>query len=68
MQVAIHKCKEAMLGISLHSYLYPKLAKTICLSYYFFCFLCNKTGEEGNRFCLEVGGLGDERAQTMIHM
>jgi hypothetical protein len=33
MCVAIHKCMEAMLGISLYSYLYPKLAKRICLSF-----------------------------------
>jgi hypothetical protein len=29
MWVAIHKCMEAMLGISLYSYLYLKLAKTL---------------------------------------
>jgi hypothetical protein len=34
---------EATLGISLHSYLYLKLAKTICLSYYLLCFLFNKS-------------------------
>jgi hypothetical protein len=28
------------------SYLYPKLAKTLCLSYYLLCFLFNKIGEE----------------------
>jgi hypothetical protein len=44
---AIHKCMETTLGISLYSYLYPKLTKMICLSYYLFCFLFNKTGEEG---------------------
>jgi hypothetical protein len=33
MWVAIHKCMEAVLGISL------KLAKTLCLSYYLLCFL-----------------------------
>jgi hypothetical protein len=32
--VAIHKCMEATLRISLHRYLYLKLAKTLCLSYY----------------------------------
>jgi hypothetical protein len=37
---------EAMLGISLHSYLYHKLAKMLCLSYYLLCFLFNKTGEQ----------------------
>jgi hypothetical protein len=38
---------EAMLGISLYSYPYLKLAKTLCLSYYCFCLLFNKIGEEG---------------------
>jgi hypothetical protein len=36
---------EAMLGISLYSYLYLKLAKMLCLSYYHLCFLFNKIGE-----------------------
>jgi hypothetical protein len=31
---AIHKCMEATLGISVYSYLYPKLAKTMYLCYY----------------------------------
>jgi hypothetical protein len=44
--VAIHMCMEAMLGTSLYSYLYLKLAKTVCLSYYFLCFLFNKIGEQ----------------------
>jgi hypothetical protein len=30
MCVAIHMCMEAILGISLYSYLYLKLAKTLC--------------------------------------
>jgi hypothetical protein len=30
MWVVIYMCMEAMFGISLYSYLYPKLAKTIC--------------------------------------
>jgi hypothetical protein len=46
MWVAIHKCMEAMLGISLYSYLCPKPAKTLCLSYYVLSFLFNKIGEE----------------------
>jgi hypothetical protein len=37
---------EAMLGISLYSCLYLKLAKMLCLSYYLLCFLFNKTEEE----------------------
>jgi hypothetical protein len=57
---------EAMLGISLYSYLYLKLAKMPHLSYYLLCFLFNKTGEEEgrrgqNRICLEVRGRGRGR-------
>jgi hypothetical protein len=37
---------EAMLGISLCSYLYFKLAKMLCLSYYLLCFLFNKIREQ----------------------
>jgi hypothetical protein len=37
---------EAMLGISLDSYLYLKLAKTLYLSYYLLCFLFNKIREQ----------------------
>jgi hypothetical protein len=36
-----------MLGISLYSYVYFKLAKTLCLSYYCLCLLFNKIAEEG---------------------
>jgi hypothetical protein len=46
MWVAKHKYMEAMLGISLYSYLYLKLAKTLCLSYYLLCFLFNKIREQ----------------------
>jgi hypothetical protein len=50
---------EATLGISLYSYLYLKLAKTLCLSYYILSFLFNKIGEqEGRTFFLEAGGGG----------
>jgi hypothetical protein len=45
--VVIHMCMEAMLGISLYSYLYLKLSKILCLSYYLLCFLFKKIGEEG---------------------
>jgi hypothetical protein len=37
---------EAMLGISLNSYLYFKLAMILFLSYYLLCFLFNKIEEE----------------------
>jgi hypothetical protein len=46
MWVAIHMCMEATLGISLYSYLYLKLAKILCLSYYLLCFLFNKIGDK----------------------
>jgi hypothetical protein len=42
---------EAMLGISLYSYLYLKLAKMLCFSYYLLCFLFNKTREEEGGTC-----------------
>jgi hypothetical protein len=67
MWVAIHKCLEATLGISLHSYLYLKLKKTLCLSYFLLCFLFNKIGEqEVEQFWLElVGRRNREGAQTI---
>jgi hypothetical protein len=49
MWVAIHKYMEAMLGISLYSYLYLKLAKMPCFSYYVLNFLFNKIGDEEGR-------------------
>jgi hypothetical protein len=47
--VVIHMCMQAMLGISLYSYPYLKLAKMLCLSYYCLCLLFNKTGEQEGR-------------------
>jgi hypothetical protein len=47
IQVVIYMCMEAMLGVSLYSYPYLKLAKMLCLSYYLLCFLFNIIGEEG---------------------
>jgi hypothetical protein len=44
--VAMHMSIEAMLGISLYSYLYFKQVKILRLSYYYFHFLFNKTGEQ----------------------
>jgi hypothetical protein len=64
MCFAIHKSMEAMLGISLYSCLYLKLAKTLCLSYYLLCFQQNWRTREWNRFCPERG-LGWEVAQTV---
>jgi hypothetical protein len=42
MWVAIHKCVEAMLGISLYSYLYLNLAKMLC----FFLSLMRSMAEQ----------------------
>jgi hypothetical protein len=44
--VAKHKCMEAALVISLHNYLYLKLAKMLSLSYYLLYFLFNKIREQ----------------------
>jgi hypothetical protein len=63
---------EIMFGISLYTYLYPKLTKTICLSYYLLCFLFNKinkireeskTGSSWKQR-VGVGWVGWEVAQT----
>jgi hypothetical protein len=45
IRVVTHMCMEAMLGISVYSYLYLKLAKTLCLSYYCLCLLFKKIEE-----------------------
>jgi hypothetical protein len=48
MWVAIHMCKEAMLGISLYSYLYLKLVKMLCriISYVFSSTKLEKRAEQ----------------------
>jgi hypothetical protein len=38
LQVVIHICMEKTQGISLYSYLYLKLTKITCFSYYFYGF------------------------------
>jgi hypothetical protein len=73
MWVAIHKCMEATLGISLYSCLYPKLAKTICLSYYLLCFLVNKIREQeggtGSSWkCGRVVGGGERWPKQCMHI
>jgi hypothetical protein len=68
MWVAIHMCLEAMLGISLYSHFYLKLAKMLCLSYYLLCFLFNKIREQGGRTGSAWKWRGEVRgevAQTM---
>jgi hypothetical protein len=71
MWIAIHLCMEATVGISLCNYLYLKLAKTLCLSYYRLCFLISKIREQegrtGSAWKWGWGGEGKRRkvAQTM---
>jgi hypothetical protein len=63
MWVAIPKGIEGRLGLSIYSYLYLKLAKILCLSYYhWFSLQQNQRTRGWNRFCLEAWG---EVAQTM---
>jgi hypothetical protein len=66
MWVVIHMCMEAMLGISLYSYLYLKLAKMLCLSYYLLCFLFNKIGEQegGTGLARNLGGRSPNNVYT----
>jgi hypothetical protein len=56
MWVPIHMCMEAMLGISLYSYLYLKLAKTLCLSFYLLRF--SSTKSENKRAEQALAGSG----------
>jgi hypothetical protein len=65
--IVIHICMITTLGISLDSYVYLKLAKTLCFSYYLLCFLFNKIREqEQNKFCLGVQGLGRQITYTHV--
>jgi hypothetical protein len=64
-------CLEAMLGISLYSYPYLKLAKKHCLSYIFSSTKLEKRaeevlpGSEGGRGEREEVGYGADMAQTL---
>jgi hypothetical protein len=51
---------EAMIGISLYSYLYLKLAKMLCLSCYLLFSLQQNWRRGQNRFCLEARGPREE--------
>jgi hypothetical protein len=62
--VAIHKCIEAMLGISLYSYLYLKLAKTLSFSLSFMLFSYKIGEQEGRTLEVELVS-GGEVAQRM---
>jgi hypothetical protein len=45
--VVIHMCMGTILGISLYSYPYLKLAKTLCISYYCLCLFFDNIGKKG---------------------
>jgi hypothetical protein len=49
---------EAMLGISLHSYLYLKLAKMLCFPYYLLCFLFKKLEKRVEQVLAGSEGVG----------
>jgi hypothetical protein len=56
MWVVIHMYMEAMLGNSLYSNLYLKLAKMLCLSYYLLCFLFKKLEKRAEQDLPGSGG------------
>jgi hypothetical protein len=57
---------EATLGISLYSYLYLKITKTLCLSYYLLCFLFKIIREEnGGTGSAQKGSWEGQVAQTV---
>jgi hypothetical protein len=50
---------KAMLGISPYNYPYLKLAKMLCLSYYYYVSLQKNWRRGQNKFCLELRGVGE---------
>jgi hypothetical protein len=56
--VVIHICMETTQGISLYSYLYLKLAKTPCFSYYLLWFFFYKIREQEGRTGSAWGRVG----------
>jgi hypothetical protein len=73
IQVVVHMCMEAMLGICLYRYFYLKLGKMLGLSYCLLCFLFNKIGKQSKTDSAwkwvgvrgEGWGKGKRWAQTM---
>jgi hypothetical protein len=57
--VVIHICMETTQGISLCSYLYLKVAKMPCFSFYLFFLLQNQRARRWNRF-YRGGGFNTE--------
>jgi hypothetical protein len=58
--VAIHTCMKAMLGISLYSYLYPKLAKTYVFLIINYVFSSTKLQKRVEQVLPGNGGLERE--------
>jgi hypothetical protein len=61
IRVVIHMCMEAMLGISLYSYLYLKVAKMLSFLLSLISSLQQNWRRGQNRFCLEVSGVGEKK-------
>jgi hypothetical protein len=60
IRFVIHMCMEAMLGMSMYSYLYLKLAKMVCLVIAY-VFSSTKLEKRAEQFCLEARRGGGER-------
>jgi hypothetical protein len=58
IRVVIHMCMEATLGISLYSYPYVKLAKTLSFLLLLISSLQQNWRRGQIRFCLEEKGIG----------
>jgi hypothetical protein len=63
--VVIHICMETTLRISPYSYLYLKLAKTLCFSYYLYVFSSTKSEKKREEQVLPGNGRAGEVAQIM---
>jgi hypothetical protein len=57
--IVIHMCMEAMLGISLYSYLYLKLAKSLNFLLFLMSSLQQNWRRGQIRVCLEARGVGE---------
>jgi hypothetical protein len=69
MCVVIHMCMEAMLGISLYSYLYVKLAKRYVFLIFSYVFSSTKSKNKRVEQVLPGSGGGRaEMAKQCIHM
>jgi hypothetical protein len=55
--VVIHICMETIQVIYLYSYLYLKVAKRPCFSYYLLCFFFHKMAEQEGRTGSAQGGV-----------